>query len=120
MEQGLYDQTVTENCPHLPGLTSYPYRLMTLLTSRTAVAEDDYPAFQLDATIVAQQAQTSITASRIEKLTLQEVTDIRVKGVKCRKCGNEDAVQYGKQTRAADEPETIFTQCNKCGVSYRS
>ncbi|MEM5820974.1 MAG: transcription factor S [Candidatus Aenigmatarchaeota archaeon] len=38
----------------------------------------------------------------------------------CPKCGNNEAYYYVQQTRAADEPPTVFYICTKCNYSWRS
>ncbi|MCX6774899.1 MAG: transcription factor S [DPANN group archaeon] len=37
----------------------------------------------------------------------------------CPKCGNKTAYWFSQQTRAADEPETQFFICTKCGQRWR-
>jgi transcription factor S len=37
----------------------------------------------------------------------------------CPKCGNKKAYFWLVQTRAADEPETKFLKCEKCGHTWR-
>ena len=37
----------------------------------------------------------------------------------CPKCGNNKAYWYMQQTRGADEPQTKFYRCTKCGHSWR-
>ena len=37
----------------------------------------------------------------------------------CPKCGNNKAYCWAKQTRSADEPETIFYKCTKCKHQWR-
>ena len=39
--------------------------------------------------------------------------------IKCPRCGNMEAYYIVKQTRSADEPETIFYICTKCGYRWR-
>jgi len=39
--------------------------------------------------------------------------------IMCPKCGNSEAYWWMQQTRAADEPPTIFYRCTKCGYSWR-
>lgn len=39
--------------------------------------------------------------------------------VECSKCGNRGAYWYLLQTRKADEAETRFYQCTKCGHKWR-
>lgn len=38
---------------------------------------------------------------------------------KCPKCGHDEAYFWTMQTRAADEPETQFFKCTKCGHQWR-
>jgi len=38
----------------------------------------------------------------------------------CPNCGNDEAYWWMQQTRAADEPPTIFYRCTKCGYNWRS
>jgi len=37
----------------------------------------------------------------------------------CTKCGNKEAYFWTAQTRSADEAETRFFKCTKCGYSIR-
>ncbi|MEM2873865.1 MAG: transcription factor S [Candidatus Nanoarchaeia archaeon] len=39
--------------------------------------------------------------------------------VECPKCKHQEAYFYTQQTRAADEPETQFFICKKCGYRWR-
>ncbi len=41
------------------------------------------------------------------------------RGVKCPKCGNEEAYYEILQTRRADEPPTRIYKCTKCGYVWR-
>ncbi len=41
------------------------------------------------------------------------------KNAQCPKCGNIGAYWETAQTRAADEPETRFYICTKCGYRWR-
>lgn len=38
---------------------------------------------------------------------------------KCIRCGSEDTEDREKQTRAADEPMTVFVNCRKCGHKWK-
>lgn len=38
----------------------------------------------------------------------------------CPQCDNMEAFWWMQQTRAADEPPTMFYKCCKCGYSWRS
>ena len=39
--------------------------------------------------------------------------------VECPECGNLEAFYHIRQTRAADEAETKFYRCTKCGHTWR-
>ncbi len=39
--------------------------------------------------------------------------------IKCPKCGHDTALFWTKQMRAADEAETTFYKCKKCGHTWR-
>ncbi len=43
----------------------------------------------------------------------------KTKGVRCPKCGNDEAYYVILQTRAADEPPTRIYRCTKCGYTWR-
>jgi len=40
--------------------------------------------------------------------------------IMCPKCENMEAYWWMQQTRAADEPPTMFYRCKKCSYSWRS
>ena len=37
----------------------------------------------------------------------------------CPKCGHDEAIWWVQQTRAADEPPTMFFRCKKCKYTWR-
>jgi len=39
--------------------------------------------------------------------------------IECEKCGHNEAYFVIRQTRAADEPETMIYECCKCGSRWR-
>ena len=39
--------------------------------------------------------------------------------IECPKCNNPIAYFWSRQTRAADEPETLFYRCTKCKHTWR-
>lgn len=41
------------------------------------------------------------------------------RGIKCPRCGNEEAFYEVLQTRRADEPPTRIYKCTKCGYVWR-
>jgi len=55
-----------------------------------------------------------------EKIEVIENVDIRPKiKITCEKCQNKIAYYWTQQTRGADEPETRFFKCTKCGYTWR-
>lgn len=42
------------------------------------------------------------------------------KGEKCRRCGSENTISVGKQTRSLDEPTTVFTTCLTCQNKWKN
>ncbi len=57
-----------------------------------------------------------------KKITVIDEKDVVVMprvNEECPKCGNLEAYFWTMQTRAADEPETRFFQCTKCGHRWR-
>ncbi len=39
--------------------------------------------------------------------------------IKCPKCGQKKVDSWSQQTRASDEPATVFYKCKHCGYSWR-
>jgi len=55
-----------------------------------------------------------------EKMEEKELTEtMPTVAVECPKCGHKEAFWFTQQTRAADEPETQFFICKKCGHRWR-
>ncbi len=48
------------------------------------------------------------------------VAELPTIDIMCPKCENNQAYWWMQQTRAADEPPTLFYKCKKCGYSWRS
>lgn len=55
-----------------------------------------------------------VKSGRIEKVETYPKTDSE-----CPKCKNKEAYWWIQGTRAADEPETTFYKCTKCGYVWR-
>ena len=55
---------------------------------------------------------------RIEKVE-KEVNTLPKTIEECPKCGNKEAYYWTMQTRGADEAETKFLKCTKCGYTWR-
>jgi len=49
----------------------------------------------------------------------EDVETLPIVNAICPKCGNDKAYFWTVQTRAADEPETRFYRCTKCGYTWR-
>jgi transcription factor S len=57
-------------------------------------------------------------AKKVE--VMQETTEMLPKvRTTCSKCQNDTAYYWTQQTRSADEPETRFFKCIKCGHTWR-
>ncbi len=57
-----------------------------------------------------------------EKIKVIEKTEIETHPttrIECPKCGHNEAYWWLEQTRCADEPETRFFRCKKCGYTWR-
>ncbi len=55
----------------------------------------------------------------IEVIDMNFDENLPVTEIECEKCGNNKAYYWSVQTRAADEPETRFYKCTKCGHVWR-
>ena len=60
-----------------------------------------------------------IKKKQVPKATGEVKDTMPTMEVKCPKCGHGLAYWWTRQTRAADEPETTFYRCTKCGYSWR-
>jgi len=56
---------------------------------------------------------------KVEKVTPKEFETLPKTKVVCPVCGNNEAYWWTAQTRAADEPETMFFRCTKCHHTWR-
>lgn len=55
-----------------------------------------------------------------EVLNADEGTDIHpLTDIECPTCAHNKAYYWSKQTRAGDEPETMFFKCEKCKHQWR-
>lgn len=50
---------------------------------------------------------------------LEEVKTHPIVEAECPKCGHDKAEYWTRQTRSADEAETRFFKCEKCGHTWR-
>ena len=50
----------------------------------------------------------------------EALSELPVTKIMCPKCEHSEARWWMQQTRAADEPPTLFYKCCKCGYSWRS
>jgi DNA-directed RNA polymerase subunit M len=52
-------------------------------------------------------------------VTGDDIKTLPTTKVLCPKCGNREAFWWLQQTRRADESETRFLRCTKCGQTWR-
>lgn len=77
---------------------------------------------KIDPTKIAYMRPDELNPDKYEKIIQKkEIEDFKKKNVatssayKCPKCGERKISITQKQTRAADEPATIYMECNVCG-----
>jgi DNA-directed RNA polymerase subunit M/transcription elongation factor TFIIS len=77
---------------------------------------------KIDPTKIAYMRPDELNPDKYEKIIKKkEIEDFKKKNVptssayKCPKCGERKITITEKQTRAADEPSTIYMECNACG-----
>lgn len=72
--------------------------------------------------------QTGEGTKLVEKIPATKpvrAVDVQIKGTmpmtdaECPKCGHKRAYFRSEQTRASDEPETLFFTCVKCNSTWR-
>ncbi|MBR9690126.1 transcription factor S [Candidatus Woesearchaeota archaeon] len=63
--------------------------------------------------------KVSTEDKEIEVITDEETKTLPLTDEECPKCGHNKAYYWTVQTRAADEPETKFLKCEKCGHTWR-
>jgi DNA-directed RNA polymerase subunit M len=56
---------------------------------------------------------------KLEVIEGKELETLPLADTECSKCGHKKAYFWTLQTRAADEPETKFLRCQKCGHTWR-
>ncbi|MHC1572449.1 MAG: transcription factor S [Methanosarcinales archaeon] len=65
---------------------------------------------------------TTTTEHKERRITILEGTEdagLPTTHVKCEECGNDTAYWWLRQLRSADESETRFFRCTKCGKTWR-
>lgn len=67
------------------------------------------------------KAQVFNTQSRDKEITIvsDDVATLPKTRVTCPKCQHSEAFYVIRQTRAADEPETMIYRCCKCNYNWR-
>jgi DNA-directed RNA polymerase subunit M/transcription elongation factor TFIIS len=77
---------------------------------------------KIDPTKIAYMRPDELNPDKYEKIIQKkEIEDFKKKNVatssayKCPKCGERKISITQKQTRSADEPATIYMECNVCG-----
>ncbi|KAI9316228.1 transcription factor S-II-domain-containing protein [Dichotomocladium elegans] len=66
-------------------------------------------AFQSTLKAKRSLVQQSAANAKKQEATIQE---------KCPQCGNNEMAYYTMQLRSADEGQTVFYNCKKCGYKY--
>ncbi len=64
---------------------------------------------------ISQKTKKSVKIDVVE----EEHIVYPITKAECPKCGNKEAYYWTVQTRAADEGETKFFKCTKCGYTWR-
>ncbi|MHC1602527.1 MAG: transcription factor S [Methermicoccaceae archaeon] len=62
---------------------------------------------------------TKIKARDITVLEHEEAAGLPTTRAHCQECGNNTAYWWLRQMRSADESETRFFRCTKCGYTWR-
>ena len=77
---------------------------------------------KIDPTKIAYMKPDELNPDKYEKIIKKkEIEDFKKKNVptssayKCSKCGEKKITITERQTRAADEPTTVYMECNACG-----
>lgn len=70
------------------------------------------------------ELENAVIIEKVEKKKEIEVieensTKHPIVDAECPKCGHDKAEHWTRQTRSADEPETRFFKCEKCGHTWR-
>lgn len=65
------------------------------------------------------EVSEKIDASDSVIMTGEDINILPKTRVICPKCSNKEAYWELRQTRSADEAETRFLQCTKCGYKWR-
>ena len=74
---------------------------------------------------IGKNTKTKITEKIEKKEEIMIISDEEEKKtfpktkVICPNCGYNEAIWWMQQTRAADEPPTMFFKCLKCGHTWR-
>ncbi len=54
-----------------------------------------------------------------EIVVIEQKEDLPTTRIECKSCGHMEVFWWLQQTRCADEPETRFYKCTKCGHTWR-
>lgn len=65
------------------------------------------------------ELKEKIEAKKQEVTVIEDVDTLPTTRIECPSCGNMEASWWLQQTRCADEPETRFYKCKKCGHTWR-
>ncbi|MDD2440081.1 MAG: transcription factor S [Methanosarcinaceae archaeon] len=75
-------------------------------------------------TSMKTEKESFVSKSKMEEhevvvLEGEESTGLPTTSAKCPECGNSSAYWWLRQLRSADESETRFFKCTKCGFTWR-
>ncbi|WP_292460928.1 transcription factor S [Methanothermococcus sp.] len=73
----------------------------------------------LEQTDESYELKEKIDSKKQEIVVIEDVNTLPTTRIECPKCGNMEAYWWLQQTRCADEPETRFYKCKKCGYTWR-
>lgn len=96
-------------------LRRYPQIVKTLNKMHVDKVELEAQKKSYDFASIAWTKIASRLASQQAKLDYRKTTDL----IKCPKCGARKSEIKLKQTRSADEPETMFIHCVNCGHRWK-
>ncbi|CDH55869.1 dna-directed rna polymerase i subunit a12 [Lichtheimia corymbifera JMRC:FSU:9682] len=87
---------------------SYAYQTAGYEQTKVVTTSSEH-AFQSALKAKRSLVQQSAQAGKKEEATIKE---------KCPQCGNDEMAYHTMQLRSADEGQTVFYNCKKCGYKY--
>ena len=65
------------------------------------------------------ELKEKIESKKEEIVVIENIDTLSITRMECPECGNMEVYWWLQQTRCADEPETRFYKCKKCGYTWR-